>query len=70
MKRFNALMLGTALVAALSFAQNATPKPSTDKPATDKPAESTTAPAKTKKHKKHVKKDAPATSNSTAPATK
>ena len=68
MKRFNALMLGTALAATLSFAQNATPK--TDKPATDKPATSTTAPAKTKKHKKSVKKDAPATSNTSAPATK
>ena len=56
MKRFTALMLGTALAAALSFAAQADkPKPTTEQP-------STTAPVKTKKHKKHAKKSAtPAT---------
>jgi hypothetical protein len=55
MKRITALMLGTALAAALSFAQADKPKSTTEKP-------STTAPANAKKHKKHAKK-------STAPAT-
>jgi len=55
MKRFTALMLGTALAAALSFAQADKPKPTTEQP-------STTAPVKAKKHKKHAKKSAtPAT---------
>ena len=63
MKRFTTLMLGTALVAALSFGAQ---KPSD--PAPD--ATMKTAPV-VKKHKKHVKKNAAAASTmtNTAPAT-
>ena len=70
MKRFTTLMLGTALVAALSFGAQTPSTPTTDN--------GTKAPV-VKKHKKHVKKNAaassttnaaPASSTSSAPAKK
>jgi hypothetical protein len=70
MKRFTTLMLGTALVAALSFGAQTPSNPTTDN--------STKTPV-VKKHKKHVKKNAaassttnaaPASSTSSAPAKK
>ena len=66
MKRFTTLMLGTALVAALSLAAQT--------PSTSAPASPSTPTVK--KHKKHAKKNAaattpaPASSTSSAPATK
>jgi len=71
MKRFTTLMLGTALVAALSFGAQTPSTPTTDN-------STKTAPV-VKRHKKHLKKNAaatsttnaaPATSTSSAPAKK
>jgi hypothetical protein len=58
MKRFTTLMLGTALVAALSFGAQTPSNPAPDAGSKSTPV--------VKKHKKHVKKNAAAPSTTNA----